>query len=113
MLGQESAADARRAPVVIDGETLFSVRGVTSQPAEVRARQIADRIRAAAANPKVSAQTMTLEERPGGILILAEGQRVMIVLDEDAAMEEVARVVLAEAHRGRIASAIESYRQER
>jgi small-conductance mechanosensitive channel len=111
---QESAlAEARRAPVVIDGEPLFYVRGVTSQPAEERARLIEGRIRGAAANPKVSLQTITLDERAQGTWILADGHRLMMVLDEDAAMEEVARMLLADAHRTRIASAIEAYRQER
>ena len=56
LLGQEtpktagSAGDeveVRQSRVVIDGETLFSVRGVTeTYPAERRAREISERIRA-------------------------------------------------------------------
>src|SRR4051794_27869578 len=57
--------DVRIAQVVIDGKTLFSVRGVTAHPAEGRARQIEDRIRAIAANSKIGAKSLSLAEHPG------------------------------------------------
>ena len=47
-------ADATLAPVVIDGETLFSVRGLSTFPAERRAREIAERIRELAENRDVT-----------------------------------------------------------
>jgi small-conductance mechanosensitive channel len=101
------------APVVIDGETLFSVRGVTAHPAEERARQIEDRIRVFAADPRIQTSTLTVEDHPGTTWILAGGQRVMAVLDEDAAVEDLARPTLAELYRGRIARSIEAYRLQR
>ncbi len=106
-------SDARLAPVVIDGETLFSVRGVTARPADRRAREIADRIRALAANPKLSPTSLELEEHPGATWILAYGQRVMALLDEDAAIEETSRRPLAELYRARIAEAVEAWRYNR
>lgn len=106
-------SDARSAPVIIDGETLFSVRGVTARPAPQRARQIADRIRALAANPKLSATSLELEEHPGATLISAYGQRVMALLDEDAAIEETSRRPLAELYRARIAEAVGAWRYNR
>jgi small-conductance mechanosensitive channel len=105
--------EVRLAPVVIDGETLFSVRGVTAFPAERRAREIANRIRAVAANPKIAITSLTLEDQPGGTRILAGSERIMIVLDEDAAIEQVARSSLAAVHRARIGEAIEDYRHDR
>src|SRR5205807_1974062 len=54
----------RQSAVVIDGKTLFSIRGVTAYPADRRARDIAGRIRALAANPDIHAGSLTLEERP-------------------------------------------------
>jgi small-conductance mechanosensitive channel len=105
--------DVHIAQVVIDGQTLFSVRGVTVHPADARARQIENRIRAIAANSKISAKSLSLEEHPGATWILADGQRIMAVLDEDAAIEEVARGPLAELTRVRIADAIEAYRRDR
>jgi small-conductance mechanosensitive channel len=108
-----SNAEVRLAEVVVDGETLFSVRGVTAHPAEVRASQIEERIRTLAANPKVNAESLRVEEHPGASWIMADGQRIMAVLDEDAAVEEIARGPLAELHRARIWQAIELYRSDR
>jgi len=109
----QSAVDERLAPVVVDGEVLFSVRGVTAHPAELRAKQIADRIRVAAANPNIAPQSLTLEDHGYSTWILAGGQRLMALLDEDAAIEEAARAPLAELNRARIAQAIEAYRRDR
>jgi small-conductance mechanosensitive channel len=106
-------SEARLAPVVLDGETLFSIRGVTARPADRRAREIADRIRALAADPKLSATSLELEEHPGATWILAHGQRLMALLDEDAAIEETTRRPLAELYRVRITEAVEAWRHER
>jgi small-conductance mechanosensitive channel len=101
------------APVVIDGETLFRVRGASSYPAEARARDIEERIRKAARD-RDTAPSLTLEERGEGTRILdARGTRVMSVLDEDAAVESVDRRVLAVGYRDRIAEAIRAYRAAR
>jgi small-conductance mechanosensitive channel len=105
--------DVRLASVVVDGETLFSVRGVTARPADRRAREIADRIRALAANPSVRPDLLTLEDHPGATWIMANGQRIMALLDEDAAIEETARHPLAELYRVRIGEAIEEWRHSR
>src|SRR5262249_25419016 len=113
--GSKSGANAEvhLADVIIDGETLFSVRGVTAHPAEARASQIEDRIRTLAANPNVDAASLKVEEHPGASWITAGGERIMVVFDEDAAVEEVAREPLAELHRARIWKAIELYRRDR
>jgi small-conductance mechanosensitive channel len=110
---QDGANEVRTAQVVVDGRPLFSVRGVTAYPADRRARETANKIRALAANPKFAAKSLTLEEHPGGTWILANGQRVMIVFDEDAAIEQIARSTLAAVYRIRIAEAIEEYRHDR
>ena len=112
--GNPDAVDeVRLSQVVIDGETLFSVRGVTAFPAERRAKEIADRIRTLAMDPKIDASSLALEEHPGSTWILADGRRVMSVLEEDAAIEQVTRATLADAHRLRIQEAIENYRDAR
>jgi len=111
--GNPDAVDeVRLSQVVIDGETLFSVRGVTAFPAERRAKEIADRIRALAMDPKIDARSLVLEEHPGSTWILADGKRVMSVLEEDAAIEQVTRATLADVHRRRIQEAISSSRGE-
>ena len=105
--------DVQMADVVIDGETLFSVRGVKAHPAQRRAQQIADRIRELAANSKIGAESPRLEEHPGATWIVADSLRIMAVLDEDAAIEEVSRAPLAELYSIRITHAIETYRRDR
>ena len=102
-----------QAPVVIDGETLFNVRGVSAYPAERRAGEIERRIRNLARDGSGAAPSLTLEEQPQATWILANGQRVLAVYDEDAAVEAVDRRLLAEAYRRRIVQAIASYRQLR
>jgi small-conductance mechanosensitive channel len=110
---QALVGEISRAPVVVDGERLFLVRGVTSYPAEQRARQIEERIQTLAADRTLSAASLTVEEQPGGSWILAGGQRLLAVLDEDAKIEQVDRRVLAQAYLLRIAAAVEAYRRER
>ena len=110
---QDVVNEVRLAPVVIDGETLFSVRGIAAHPAERRAQEIADRIRALAADPKFDAKTLRVEQRPGATSIVAGKQPVMIVLDEDAAVEQAQRVWVAESYRRRIQEAVEAYRHDR
>jgi small-conductance mechanosensitive channel len=110
----ESALDdVHVAPVVVDGETLFSVRGVTARPADRRALEIADRIRSLAANRKITTSSLTLEDSSLATRIRADGQHVMALMDEDAALESTARRALAELYRIRIGEAIESYRRRR
>jgi small-conductance mechanosensitive channel len=110
---KDADSDVRLADVVIDGETLFSVRGVTARPAEIRAEQIEDRIRALAENPKITATSFTLEDHPGATWIMAGGQRVMAVFDEDAALEGINRTPLSELYVTRIANSIDDYRRYR
>ncbi|HEY7305703.1 MAG TPA: mechanosensitive ion channel family protein [Bryobacteraceae bacterium] len=110
---KDADSDVQTADVVIDGETLFSVRGVKAHPAERRAQQIADKIRDLAANSKIGPESLRLEEHPGATWLLAGGQRIMAVLDEDAAIEDISRDPLATLYRARIAHAIEAYRRAR
>ncbi len=110
---KDTDSDVQMAEIVIDGETLFSVRGVKAHPAERRAQQIADRIRELAANSKIGPESLRLEEHPGATWIFADGQRIMAVLDEDAAIEDISRDPLATLYRARIAHSIEAYRQNR
>jgi small-conductance mechanosensitive channel len=106
-------SDIRLAPVVIDGERLFSVRGITAHPAGRRAREIAYRIIALAKDPKFDPKSLTIEHRPGATSILAGEHRVMALLNEDAAVEQTSRESVAGLYRLRIVEAIEAYRHAR
>ena len=101
------------APVVVDGTTLFSVRGVTAYPAARRAGQIAERIRATAATPGLSPQSLRLEATPIGTQILAGSQPIMTVIDADARMEGLDGAALAQVFLSRIGQAIEDFRYAR
>jgi small-conductance mechanosensitive channel len=101
------------APVVVDGITLFSVRGASAYPAEKRAQEIVDRIVAVAQNPAIATNTLRLEEQPDATYIMAGGRRITAVVDADAVPEGISRKVLAQVLLSRITEAIDTFRRER
>jgi small-conductance mechanosensitive channel len=107
------AGEPAVAPVLLDGDTLFSVRGISSYPAERRAGRIAEAIREFAANRTLPAESLTVEETSLGTILTAGGKRLLALVDADAGLEGVSRGVLAEAYRQRIAAAVTEYRRER
>ena len=111
--GAAQAGEPAVAPVVLDGDTLFSVRGISSFPAERRAGRIAEAIRQVAADRTLPASSLTVEETQLGTILTAGGKRVLALVDADAELEGVSRGVLAEAYRQRIAEAVTEYRRER
>jgi small-conductance mechanosensitive channel len=101
------------APVKVDGVTLFRLRGATSFPAANRAAAIARRIEAAAADRRIDpASVRTVPDGPS-VGIYAGNVRLMLVLDADAAVEQLNVQELAEAYRLRIQAAIVDYRAAR
>jgi small-conductance mechanosensitive channel len=102
------------APVKVDGEVLFRVRGVSSFPAKQRAREISERIQAVARDESFPASDLRLVDEAGRIRIVARSRNIMGIFDVDAQAEQVdSRQTLAEAHVRSIATAIERYRRER
>src|SRR5262245_47227383 len=69
------------APVVVDGDTLFRVRGVTAFPADERAEAIADRIVQAAANRWVPTSSLRVVDsgRSSDVMI---GDTVLLSVTE-------------------------------
>ena len=110
---EETASAIPTAPVVVDGHTLFLVRGVSAYPAERRAQDIANRIKAVAANHTYSPQSIRVEDAPIGTRILADKQLIMTVSDSDAQVEGVHRQVVAQAYLLRIAEAVDEFRHDR
>jgi small-conductance mechanosensitive channel len=108
-------AETPLAPVLVDGELLFSVRGVSAYPAERRARAIADGIRElAASGDPVTASSLRLEDQGSATFIVTDrGVRVMGVHDADARVERVDRRVLAQVYAARIVEAIAAWRGDR
>ena len=108
------ATEIGRAPVVIDGEVLFQLRGISSFPAKRRAREIARRIEAIAQDEAVPVSELRIDEQADRSRILAGERHVLTIFDVDAEAEGVTnRQLLAGLHKTRIAEAIERYRHER
>jgi small-conductance mechanosensitive channel len=110
---EEPGAVPPRAPVIVDGIRLFSVRGVSAYPAEQRAADISRRIAEFAGDPMVSPDSLTVVPTADWDEVHAGGQRVMSVFDSDARLEAVTRPVLARAYAASIRTAIERYRRDR
>ena len=109
----DSEAGALSAPVVIDGRTLFRVRGTSSFSAERRAAGIAGRIKAVAADRTVSPDAVRAVETELGTAIFGGRERVMVVFDADAQLESLGRKTLAELLVRTMREAVASYRQAR
>jgi small-conductance mechanosensitive channel len=110
---QEPASEVPTAPVVLDGVILARVRGVFVYPAERRAREVADRIKAFASDRSVPVDSLKVREMAEWSDIVAGDRRIMGVRDVDAQLEGLSRQVLAEVYRRRIAEAVEGYRHDR
>ena len=109
----ELEAELPSAPVVIDGQVLFRVRGTSAYPAERRAAAITSRIEALAADRAVPAEAVRAIEGESGDAIVADGHRVMVILEADARRESLERKVLSEIVVRGIRTAVADYRQAR
>jgi len=101
------------APVKFEGKILFYVRGITSLPAEERARTIAERMKNIAENDSINTASLRIEELPDRSNILAGKKFIVSIVDVDAAIERLDRQLLSEIIKTKIAKAIDSYRYER
>ncbi len=106
-------AELPSAPVVIDGRVIFRVRGSSAFPAERRAAAIATRIRALAADRAVPIEAVRAVEGETGDEIVADGHRIMLVVDADARQESLERKVLAAIVVRAVRAAVTDYRQAR
>jgi len=111
--GTATQDEIATAPVELDGASLFRVRGVTSYPAETRARLIRDRIIAAAGNASVAADSIRAVDRDGVTRILAGDALIMTVLDVDGEVEQIPRTDLARVIAAQVQAAIVAYREAR
>lgn len=102
-----------KAPVIIDGEVLFFVRGTSALPATERVQIIQTKIIEAALRSEDPEIKLTFEESDLGIWIRADGHEVTIVTDADAGLEQIELPVLAQLQGDAIRDAILSYRANR
>ncbi len=113
-LAAEGPADrVDAADVVVDGHVIVAVRGVAALPAEKRARSIADRIVAAAADEDIAPGDVGLMARGEYTEITAGGKLLLALFDADAEIEGVSRQALAIATQLRLQSALTDYRFDR
>ncbi|HTG80837.1 MAG TPA: mechanosensitive ion channel family protein, partial [Geobacteraceae bacterium] len=100
------------APVEIDGQVLFRVRGASSYPAAQRAAAIEKRIEAAA-DSSFRSDRLSIEDTETTAMIMAGYEALMVVTDADAKLEHANRDHLASLHLTRIRQAIDDYRRIR
>jgi len=102
------------APVIIDGNKLFRVRGMPSYPATRRATTIRQRIIELANDESFdTAQLVISDDDPNRTTVLSGDQELFNIFDEDAALENISRELLAHVYRDLVAEAIEDYRADR
>jgi small-conductance mechanosensitive channel len=109
----EAEAAQPTAAVTLDGAVLFRVRGVSAFPAAERARGINDRLRAAAADPLITADLVRLVPADDRTNLLTGSRFLMGVVDADGALEGIPRSTLAAVIQQRIAMALEAYHRDR
>lgn len=114
-MGAAAASEAElvTAPVEIDGQVLFRVRGASSFPAEQRAAAIRNRIEAVAADRSIRSDTLRSVDSDNFTTLLAGEQLLLIVTDADARLEQLSRSYLVRVHMTRIRQAIDNYRSMR
>jgi small-conductance mechanosensitive channel len=111
--GQSDEIEIDTAPVELDGQLLFRVRGATSLPAPLRANQIATRIADAAADPTIGLNDIQIREAGTISRIVAGDRHIMGVSEADARLEQLGRIDLANTHLVRVRQAIQEYREAR
>jgi small-conductance mechanosensitive channel len=111
--GVDGEPAAAGAPVVIDGEALFTVYGIPSYPAAERAEAIAARIRGIARDPAFDPGSLTIVHTDADTRIAAGGQFILRILERDAEIEGTNRQTLAEIFLFRIRQAVAAYRASR
>src|SRR5512143_4240416 len=76
-----AASSHETAPVVIDGKTLFSVRGVQAFPAAERAASVEERIRKVADNPGIKTDSIVAVETGLTTDIVAGDEHIISLVD--------------------------------
>lgn len=101
------------APVVVDGQELFLVRGNSALPAEERAKLVASRIMKLAENRRIQSIEMRIDNGPLGKSILANGRLMTVTTEADGELEQMDLEVLSQLQADTIEKAILDYRSNR
>jgi small-conductance mechanosensitive channel len=103
----------KSAPIIIDGNVLFEVRGVTSYTAEKRANSIIAKIKEVAEDDSFSPDSIKIVEFEARSVIYANKTHIIQIFNADAEFEGLDRQDLAEAVKINIKETIEKYRHDR
>lgn len=109
----ELAEDVYLAPVVIEGDELFNLRGSSALPAAERVALVEARILDVAESSEMPNVMMEIREGDFGHQIYAGIKRISTVTQADSDMEEMPLPELAGLHASAIAGAIFKYRADR
>ncbi len=101
------------APVKLDGEVLFFVRGIGALSAEARARAIGKRIRGVAGNREISPDSIVAVEVEGLTRLMAGNEPVMAITQTDLAVERLTMDEAAVLYLNQVRKAVENYRSAR
>ncbi|MDP5220554.1 mechanosensitive ion channel [Ruegeria sp. 2205SS24-7] len=101
------------APVIVDGEELFRLRGSSALPASERVLIVQARVIEAAEASDQSTVEITFEDHDLGTLILADSREITVVTEADGELEQMDVPVLAHLQAEAIEQAILTYRRER
>ncbi len=109
----EPARPVDVAPVIVDGNALFPLRGSPSYPAQERAAVVRANIIAAARDPGVAATDVRAVDAGDRTQLYAGDRLLLEMFDLDGQFEGVDRKILALTFVRRTARAIEQYRHDR
>ena len=102
------------APVIVDGNKLFRVRGMPSYPATRRAAEIRQRIIDVANDESFDTAKLIISiDEPIRTTVLAGDLELFNIFEEDAALENIKPELLAHVYRDLVAEAIENHRADR
>lgn len=101
------------ANVVVNGEVLFKVRGVTAFPAHKRSQLITQRIEKLAEDREFDPASLATAEEPDRSVVRAGNTVVVAIYDEDARLEGLGRHLLVNLYAERIRKVIQEYRNDR
>ncbi|MBO9410333.1 MULTISPECIES: mechanosensitive ion channel family protein [unclassified Ruegeria] len=109
----EEESESFKAPVIIDGDMLFFLRGSSALPAPERAATVQDNIIQAAEASDNEDVNVTYEVTDLGTRILVDGLAVSIVTEADSELDQMELDVLSFLHGQAIHDAIVAYRANR
>ncbi len=108
-----SDTEVFKAPVIVDGDTLFFLRGSSALPASERAERVQSSIIEVAEASESPDVEITFEETDLGTRIRADGSIISIVTVADAELDQMELDVLTFLHGDAIKEAIIAYRANR